>query len=116
MLDLPGCFASGDTLDELREALQEAIALYLIDDPEAATIHSMQNRERSAMRIDEMRVKVLAEAVDRRGRTRLRLLRVPTTAQSVSHTPGDASARWPGATVAQGPTAPPFPLPRRSTR
>lgn len=60
VLDLPGCFASGDTLDELREALQEAIALYLIDDPEAATIHSMQNRERSAMRIDEMRVKVLA--------------------------------------------------------
>lgn len=26
---LPGCFASGDTLDELFESLQEGIALYL---------------------------------------------------------------------------------------
>ncbi|HEY3552533.1 MAG TPA: type II toxin-antitoxin system HicB family antitoxin [Solirubrobacterales bacterium] len=27
--ELPGCFASGDTLDELFESLQEGIALYL---------------------------------------------------------------------------------------
>ena len=27
--ELPGCFASGQDLDELREALAEAIALYL---------------------------------------------------------------------------------------
>ena len=26
--ELPGCFASGDTLDELAESLNEAIALY----------------------------------------------------------------------------------------
>jgi predicted RNase H-like HicB family nuclease len=31
--ELPGCFASGGTLDELREALEEAIGLYLYDDP-----------------------------------------------------------------------------------
>lgn len=29
--DLPGCFASGDTLDELFEALREGIELYLSD-------------------------------------------------------------------------------------
>jgi predicted RNase H-like HicB family nuclease len=31
---LPGCFASGDTLDELFKSLQEGIALYLADDGE----------------------------------------------------------------------------------
>jgi len=30
--ELPGCFASGDTLDQLFESLQEGIALYLADD------------------------------------------------------------------------------------
>jgi predicted RNase H-like HicB family nuclease len=29
--DLPGCFASGDTLDQLFQSLQEGIALYLAD-------------------------------------------------------------------------------------
>jgi len=27
--DLPGCFASGDTMEELQEALAEAVSLYL---------------------------------------------------------------------------------------
>jgi predicted RNase H-like HicB family nuclease len=27
--DLPGCFASGEDLDELKEALEEAVGLYL---------------------------------------------------------------------------------------
>jgi predicted RNase H-like HicB family nuclease len=27
--DLPGVFATGDTLDELRESLEEAVSLYL---------------------------------------------------------------------------------------
>ena len=31
--ELPGCFASGGTLDELREALEEAIGVYLYDGP-----------------------------------------------------------------------------------
>lgn len=30
--ELPGCFASGDTLDELFESLQEGVALYLTDE------------------------------------------------------------------------------------
>ena len=32
--ELPGCFASGDTLDELFKSLQDGIALYLTDDGE----------------------------------------------------------------------------------
>ena len=30
--DLPGCFASGDSLDELLDSLREGIELYLADD------------------------------------------------------------------------------------
>lgn len=29
--ELPGCFASGDSLDELRDSLEDAIALYVGD-------------------------------------------------------------------------------------
>jgi predicted RNase H-like HicB family nuclease len=29
--ELPGCFASGETLDELTEALRESIQMYLSD-------------------------------------------------------------------------------------
>ena len=32
--ELPGCFASGDTLDELFESLREGVALYLADEGE----------------------------------------------------------------------------------
>lgn len=32
--ELPGCFASGHTLDELVDSLQEGIALYLADESE----------------------------------------------------------------------------------
>ncbi len=30
--ELPGCFASGDTLDELFESLKEGVALYLAEE------------------------------------------------------------------------------------
>lgn len=30
--ELPGCFASGDTLDELFESLREGLALYVTDE------------------------------------------------------------------------------------
>lgn len=46
--ELPGCFASGGTLDELREALEEAISLYLHDRTEAGRLTPME--------VDEMRV------------------------------------------------------------
>jgi predicted RNase H-like HicB family nuclease len=32
--ELPGCFASGDTLDELFESLRKGVALYLADEGE----------------------------------------------------------------------------------
>jgi predicted RNase H-like HicB family nuclease len=38
--ELPGCFASGDTLDELFESLQEGVVLYLADEgPVGQTAH-----------------------------------------------------------------------------
>jgi predicted RNase H-like HicB family nuclease len=58
VLDLPGCFASGANLDELREALEEAISLYLHDDPDGGVITSMAPPEH--MEVGEMRVKVPA--------------------------------------------------------
>jgi predicted RNase H-like HicB family nuclease len=36
VVELPGCFASGHSLDELRDALQEAVHLYLADDEDAS--------------------------------------------------------------------------------
>jgi predicted RNase H-like HicB family nuclease len=57
--DLPGCFASGDTLDELRDALEEAISLYTADAPTAGGPASA-GAPRRAMRVGEMRVKVPA--------------------------------------------------------
>lgn len=54
---LPGCFASGSDLDELREAVVEAIALYLTD----SDAHARPVAERTPHgRVDEMRVLVSA--------------------------------------------------------
>jgi predicted RNase H-like HicB family nuclease len=57
--ELPGCFATGDTLDELREALEEAISLYLTEDAEAggrseAAVEPVSRR----VEVGEMRVLV----------------------------------------------------------
>ena len=63
VLDLPGCFASGHTLDELREALEEAISLYVTDDPDAGKISSLSlgsDPPRHPLQVGEMRVKVPA--------------------------------------------------------
>lgn len=59
VLDLPGCFASGDTLDELMDALREAISLYLSDETEAVKIVGAKVAARP-MEVGEMRVKVPA--------------------------------------------------------
>jgi len=45
VVELPGCFASGETLDELRDALDEAITM-------------VRPGTRGALRVDEMRVLV----------------------------------------------------------
>jgi predicted RNase H-like HicB family nuclease len=64
VLDLPGCFATGWTLDELREAVEEAINLYLHDDPESGKLESFEplpeGPTRRPMQIGELRVKVPA--------------------------------------------------------
>jgi predicted RNase H-like HicB family nuclease len=38
VVELPGCLATGETLDELREALEESVSLYLHDSPAAGTL------------------------------------------------------------------------------
>ncbi len=50
--ELPGCFASGETLDELKEAVVEAITLYIEGDqpPE------LTDARRAAAQIGEIRV------------------------------------------------------------
>lgn len=53
---LPGCIASGRDLDELREAIVEAITLYLAGDEVATT----EQRAAGHGRVDEMRVLVSA--------------------------------------------------------
>jgi len=52
---LPGCFASGQDLDELREGLIEAITLYLEGERPAGV-----PRATASAHVDEMRVLVSA--------------------------------------------------------
>ena len=52
--ELPGCFATGDTLDELRDALEEAIAIYLTDDPGGGELH-LDLPAPSSVTVDEMK-------------------------------------------------------------
>lgn len=54
--ELPGCFASGFTLDELSESIGESIALYLSDDSSPDNPSS----EAPAVNIGEMRVTIAA--------------------------------------------------------
>lgn len=42
VLDLPGCFASGDTMDELVDALTEAIGLYLTSKNVEVTVKDLR--------------------------------------------------------------------------
>lgn len=61
VVELPGCFASGADLDELREALEEAISLYLHDRPDGGTIRGMEKIEAERhMEVGSMRVRVPA--------------------------------------------------------
>jgi predicted RNase H-like HicB family nuclease len=38
--ELPGCFASGDTLDELFDSLREGVQIYLDDEPQQLHVRS----------------------------------------------------------------------------
>ena len=64
VLELPGCFASGETLDELKDALDEAIAMYLEDDeaaPRPDLLEALRQGTRGALQVDEMKVRVPTE-------------------------------------------------------
>ena len=64
VVELPGCFASGETLDELKDALDEAIAMYLEDDSASARpdlLEELRQGTRGALRVDEMKVLVPSE-------------------------------------------------------
>ncbi len=56
VVELPGCFASGDTLDELTQALSEAISLVMADDPKAGVVELLDPPGR--LEIDELKVLV----------------------------------------------------------
>ncbi len=45
VVELPGCFATGIDLEELRESLEEAISLYLFDVEKAGTLSSLSASE-----------------------------------------------------------------------
>ncbi len=49
--ELPGCFATGDDLDELRDGLQEAISIYLADDPSHGELSSFKPMEVGEMTV-----------------------------------------------------------------
>lgn len=53
--ELPGCFASGETLDELREAIEESVSLYLTDRTDASELRDDEPLKRE-MQVDEMKV------------------------------------------------------------
>lgn len=59
--ELPGCFATGDTLDELMVALEESINLYLNDAPRGGSIVGRRKKKSAPhMALDNLRVKVPA--------------------------------------------------------
>lgn len=43
--ELPGCFASGFTLDELQESLEEAISLYLSEEGKTVRVRRASDGE-----------------------------------------------------------------------
>ncbi len=55
VVELPGCFASGTTLDELREALEEAIVMYLEDEASASGT-TTNGHAQQTMRIEQLKV------------------------------------------------------------
>lgn len=62
--ELPGCFASGFSLDELQEALVEAVSMCLEHErPEAVRGAEGESGHRPGIRLDEMKLVVEDEVV-----------------------------------------------------
>jgi predicted RNase H-like HicB family nuclease len=49
--ELPGCFASGRDMNELREALNEAVSLYLSEPDQPAHVELDVIEERASVRV-----------------------------------------------------------------
>jgi predicted RNase H-like HicB family nuclease len=45
VVELPGCFATGDTLDELTEALNETVRMYLAEDGQEPSLEPLRFTE-----------------------------------------------------------------------
>jgi predicted RNase H-like HicB family nuclease len=59
IVEMPGCFASGDTMEELHEALQEAIGLYLSTPEHTAQVELLDEpRQVESVHVTEQRVLV----------------------------------------------------------
>jgi predicted RNase H-like HicB family nuclease len=54
VVELPGCFATGETLDELTEALEEAIALYQADTQPAPVTKRRAHGRSGRYRVDRL--------------------------------------------------------------
>lgn len=54
VVELPGCFATGETLDELAEALEEAIALYQADSQTSPVIKARTEGRPGRYRVDRL--------------------------------------------------------------
>jgi predicted RNase H-like HicB family nuclease len=54
VVELPGCFATGETLDELMEALGEAIALYQADTQAASARKPRAQGRPGRYRVDRL--------------------------------------------------------------
>jgi predicted RNase H-like HicB family nuclease len=59
IVEMPGCFASGDTMEELHEALEEAIGLYLSTPEHTAQVELLDEpRQVESVHVTEQRVLV----------------------------------------------------------
>lgn len=58
VVELPGCFSSAETWDELREALEEAISLYLSTPHKIVHVTMGEAREVESVKITQQRVLV----------------------------------------------------------
>lgn len=58
VVELPGCFASGADMDELREALAEALGLYLSTPEREVHVRLEDARQVESVKVTEQRVLV----------------------------------------------------------
>jgi predicted RNase H-like HicB family nuclease len=63
VVELPGCFAAGKDMDELREALTEVIGMYLTEGDEKVTVSHLEIEPSPPPAIERVPVRVEVVAV-----------------------------------------------------